>query len=457
MRILLDRREWLRLGPPALLGPMTLTARSADSPTGFGRAKSVLVLFTAGGMSQLETWDPKPDAPAEIRGAFGSIATRTPGVRFGEHLPLMASRSDQIALIRSLTHDDTDHGSAAYWTLTGRPHSRKSSNPSPSANDHPTLASAFQKLRPDWPAAVPAVHLNGPLLAPRLPAVGQNSGFLPHRCEPWVLGDPSEPDALKKLIGGRPDLPAARLASREELRGQLDRVYRQSRGWSDDLTPAYRRAAEAVGSEKFRAAFDLNGEPESTRERYGRNRSGQSCLLARRLVEAGVPWVTLFFNHGIRGQDDRPEEADAYGFDTHNDIFFALKNYLLPRFDRAASALLDDMAARGLLDSTLVLCVGEFGRAPLVAKEKNFAGDSPGRKHWAACYSGWAAGAGVRGGLVYGSSDRHGAYPSANAATPGDLAATLLSALGVRPNEEFEDTQGRPYRAAEGEALAGLY
>jgi hypothetical protein len=179
--------------------------------------------------------------------------------------------------------------------------------------------------------------------------------------------------------------------------------------------------------------------------------------LARRLVEAGVPWITVFFNHNIRGQDDHPELADEYGWDTHNDIFVTMRELLLPSFDHSFSALLEDLEARGLLKDTLVVCMGEFGRAPLVAVERSFKGRSPGRKHWAQCYSVVLAGAGIRRGAVYGASDRHGAYPQANPVTPGDLAATLFHALGIPADTQFTDLTNRPHRATSGNPVTAEY
>jgi hypothetical protein len=199
------------------------------------------------------------------------------------------------------------------------------------------------------------------------------------------------------------------------------------------------------------------GESAQVRDRYGRTRGGQACLLARRLVEAGVPWITVFFNHNIRGQDDHPELADEYGWDTHNDIFATMRDHLLPSFDHGFSALLEDLDARGLLTETLVVCMGEFGRAPLVAVEKTFKGSSPGRKHWAQCYSIVLAGAGIRRGAVYGASDRYAAYPQSNPISPGDLAATLFHALGIAADTHFTDLTNRPHRATTGNPVTGLF
>jgi hypothetical protein len=212
-----------------------------------------------------------------------------------------------------------------------------------------------------------------------------------------------------------------------------------------------------LASPRCREAFDLAAEPASLRDRYGRNRSGQACLLARRLVEAGVPLITVMCNHSNRGQDKDPHDTNAYGWDTHNDIFESLRVHLLPRFDQAFSALLEDLEARGLLDQTLIVCAGEFGRAPLVALEPKFAGRTPGRKHWASCYSAVLAGAGVARGAVYGSSDRFAAHPISNRVGPWDVAATMFWALGIDPATEYHDLEDRPRMVSIGQPITGLF
>jgi uncharacterized protein (DUF1501 family) len=219
----------------------------------------------------------------------------------------------------------------------------------------------------------------------------------------------------------------------------------------------YSQAFEMLSSSRCRQAFDLSAEPAGLRDRYGRNRSGQACLLARRLVEAGVPLITVIWSHSNRGQDKDPASTDAYGWDTHNDIFDALKTHLLPRFDLGFSALLEDLDQRGLLDETLVVCMGEFGRAPKIALEAKFAGTSPGRKHWASVYSIVMAGAGVTRGAVYGQSDRIAALPVADPVTPCDIAATIFSALGIDPAAHYTDTLGRPFPISVGRPIGGLF
>jgi hypothetical protein len=256
-----------------------------------------------------------------------------------------------------------------------------------------------------------------------------------------------------------PDVPAERMERRRSLLHTLEQAdaHGPAGRAARELDLSYGKAYELLAARRCREAFDLTREPRAVRERYGLHRPGQACLLARRLVEAGVPWVTVVWSHTNRGQDKHPGQTDWYGWDTHNDIFEALKVHLLPRFDTTFATLLEDLEARGLLDTTLVVCVGEFGRAPRVALEPRFAGASPGRKHWAAVYSAVLAGAGVaRGGLV-GASDRLGAYPSTPPVGPWDLAATMFAALGVDPAGHYTDPAGRPFPVTSGRPVAALY
>ncbi|HET6573265.1 MAG TPA: DUF1501 domain-containing protein [Fimbriiglobus sp.] len=444
-----SRRDWLRIGIPALLAASARPGLAGP----LARAKSVLVVFTSGGQSQLETWDPKPNAPVEVRGAFGTIPTALPGVRFCEHLPQLAKLADRFTLLRSMTHDDLDHGSACYLALTGQFHPRKSSNPPPAPTDFPALGAVLHRVRPTDRFPHSAFHVNGPLLAPIEASPGQYGGFLGHGYDPIELGDVSAGAAVLDGLSLPPDVSRDRLRARKSLAAALDSGALPVAGHADLLRKAY----ELIDSPRVRTAFELGKEPSKVRDRYGRYRAGQACLLARRLVEAGVPWVTAFFNHTIRGQDHHPDQTDEYGWDTHNDIFEAMREHLLPRFDHSFSTLLDDLDDRGLLKETLVVCMGEFGRAPLVAREKNFAGTTPGRKHWARCYTIVLAGAGVRRGAVYGASDRHAAYPQSQPVTPGDLAATMFGALGIPADTHYTDLADRPQRMTTGEPVAGLF
>ncbi len=420
------------------------------------RAKTVLYIVANGGQSQLDTWDPKPVAPREIRGDFAPIRTAVPGTLFCEHMPRLAQRADKFALIRSMSHEDLDHGSALYLALTGQYYIRKSTNPLPTPNDWPTLGSVVKRLRPPRATIETAIHLNGPAQIPINIGAGQFAGFLGPDREPLLLGDvTAERDPLPGLAPQQ-QLTARRRTLRESLRQHLESEHAAPRSVAQ-FEAMRDQAMNLLEIPSVQQAFDLEREAPALRERYGLDRSGQALLLARRLVEARVPWITVFWNHTGRGQDLAPETTTEYGWDTHNDIFYALKEQLLPRFDRSLSALLDDLAERGLLDDTLVVCAGEFGRAPLVALEKNFAGESPGRKHWGACYSVVCAGAGVTPGAVLGASDRAGAYPASESWGPWDLAATMLAALGIDPSGHFTDAVGRQFPLTTGRVITPLY
>lgn len=469
----LSRREWLRIGGIAgaqalLAASRAGAARAAPNENtrvpGFGRARSVILVYTSGGQSQLETWDPKPEAPAEIRGEFAAIPTAVPGTFIGEHLPRLAQLADRYTIVRSVSHDDLDHGSASYLALTGHFHPHKSSNPLPKPTDLPTYGSVLKRVRPTGRFPYDAVHVNGPALVPEIVAPGQDAGFLGRDYDPLLLGDVSATAIAVPCLGMQPDLPALRLAARQNLQsvlegscrnGELDRQF-PDRG-VQGMDNSYRQAFQLLSSPRCRDAFDLTAEAANVRDRYGRHRPGQACLLARRLVEAGVPLVTVIWNHSNRGQDKDSRSTDVYGWDTHNDIFEALKLHLLPRFDQGFSALLEDLDERGLLETTLVVCMGEFGRAPVVALEKKFAGDSPGRKHWASVYSIVLAGAGVARGTVYGASDGIAGQPRLNRVGPDDVAATIFSALGVDPSGHYQDAFGRPYPISTGKPIEGVY
>lgn len=461
----MNRRELLRLGgvggllmPFAGAKPVSAEPQQSGVP-GFGRAKSVILVYANGGQSQLETWDPKPDAPDTVRGEFAAIPTAVPGTFVSEHFPKLARLADRYAIIRSMSHDDLDHGSATYLALTGRFHTRKSSNPLPTPDDFPTPGAVLKRVRPTSRFPYTAVHVNGPAFVPLIAGPGQSGGLLGSDFDPLVLGDVDEKAVGLPGLSRQQELPTVRLDARRSLLESIDAFTRQlDRGQPvGELEGLYDQAYRMLASPRCRDAFDLTQEDDATRNRYGRNRAGQACLLARRLVEAEVPWVTVFFNHNARGQDVDPKKTDFYGWDTHNDIFTAMKNHLMPRFDLGFSALLEDLEQRGLLESTLVVCMGEFGRAPKIAIEKSFVGESPGRKHWASVYSIVMAGAGIRRGQVYGASDRLAAFPHTKKTGPWDVTATMFSALGVDPKQHFNDGLGRPFEISTGRPIAGLY
>jgi hypothetical protein len=429
------------LGLPGLYRSRAAT----PGPDGFGRAKSCLMIFMWGGPSQLDTWDPKPDAPAEIRGSFGTIATRTPGVRISEHFPMLASRTDKLAIVRSMSHDDFTHLSTAHRVLTGHlaptPHSDAAG---PSPNDWPHLGSLVARVRPRRGALPQAVTMPWTVAHPAAPggkAPGQHGGWLGKAYDPFrVEGDPNAPDFQVEGLGLPEGITADRLGGRRALRDRVDRVEGLS-GTGPLAWDGYcDRALDSLRSAEAAGAFRVDCEDPRLRDRYGRNTHGQCLLLARRLIEAGVPLVT------VNWHDDH-----KFFWDTHGDNFNQLKTRLMPPADQGLSALLDDLGSRGLLDETLVVWVGEFGRKPHITR------GNAGREHWPHCYSAVLAGAGIRGGAVYGASDRWAAYPARDPVGPDDIGATILHALGIDPATEVRDPVGRPLRINTGNHLTALF
>jgi hypothetical protein len=435
------RRDFLHVG---LLGLAGLTAPASAASR--RRARGVIQLFLWGGPAQQETFDLKPDAPEAVRSLFRPIATRTPGVRICEHLPRLAGLSDRYAIVRSLTHTGVNHGTSAYHMLTGRIHFSPGTLRHPSPDDHPSLGSAmtrFGRSPARLPAAVslPSVVYDGD--GGEVP--GQGPGMLGSRFGPFrVLGDPTRPDFSLASLQLPEEVDRRRLGARSDLRAGLERA-RKDLGRSlagRDLEAHYERALGWISSPALHRAFDLRSEPARLRQRYGWHPFAQSCLLARRLIEAGVPWITVYWN--------APTNADNQSWDTHTSATVRMRDHLLPAYDRAMSALLEDLEARGLLDGTLVVSMGEFGRTPKINKQG-------GRDHWGFCQSILAAGAGVRGGQVYGSSDAQAAYAADRPVRPDDLAATMLDVLGVSPDREIHDAQGRPHPVCQGKPVVGLF
>lgn len=454
----LSRRDWLQLGCAFGLGGLTSSLQGSQSKPP-QRAKSVIFVYASGGQSQIDLWDMKPNAPEEVRGIFKPISTTVSGLQVCEHMPKIAKIANRFTLLRNLSHDDLDHGSASYLALTGHFHTRKSSNPLPKPTDYPTYGSILHRVRPSKALPFSAVHVNGPAQVPEIQAPGQFSGFLGRGVEPLLLGDVTQGGIALDGLGPLPDVTESRQKARRTLLESVEnscRYLEQNREFMQMRT-SYQQAYQLLASKECRRAIDLRFEPSAIRERYGMHRSGQACLMARRLVEIGVPWITVIWNHSNRGQDRDVTNTDIYGWDTHNDIFSALKTHLLPRFDESFSALIEDLEQRGLLDETLVVCMGEFGRAPKVALEKNFKGTSPGRKHWAAAYSIIMAGAGVGKGHIVGATDRMGGYVKGKTYGPWDVAATLFAALGIDPSSHYTDSNGRPYAITTGKPIDEIY
>jgi hypothetical protein len=443
----LDRRCLMQAGTLGLLGSLGLPhLATASTDNGFGRAKQCLFLFMWGGPSQLDTFDPKPEAPLEVRGPFGVIDTNVPGLRFSEHFRRVSQQADKLALLRSLSHDDPAHLSSVHTLLTGQlPPVNKSDAEPPSDRDTPHLGCVISHL---WPAqgAMPSfVTMPWIVSHPAAPggrAPGQHGGWLGHQYDPFVVGgDPNEANWQVPALALIEGQSRERLGSRRQL---LDVLDRERRHWDDAAgRQVSLQQAQALGlltSAAVRSAFDLQQESPATRDRYGRNLHGQCVLLGRRLLDHGVPVVSINWHNDGRTF-----------WDTHSNNFNRLKNDLIPPADQALAAVLEDLSASGRLDETLVVWVGEFGRAPKITTK------SSGREHHPGCYCGLLAGGGVRGGQVYGGSDAHAEAPADLPTSPQDVTATVYHALGVPPETVLYDALHRPHRLSEGQAITALF
>lgn len=449
----LSRRQVLQAGSLSALGLSVAELQSRlaiAQESGLSlppkRAKACIFLFMWGGPSQLETFDMKPDAPAEVRGEFNPISTKVPGIQICEHFTKLALLTDKLAIIRSLTHDDPAHLSSGHATLTGQlaPVLKSDADP-PSAKDSPHLGALVSKLRPCTSGLPSFVAMPWKAFHPAAPggeAPGQHGGWLGSAYDGMLLGgDLNDPKWRPQGLSLPADIGIGRLESRVELLKMLDA---QRSGLHRSLAAGsygnhQTQALEMIGSPSVRSAFDLSQESNATRQRYGRNIHGQCVLMARRLVEHGVPLVSVNWHN------------DGKNFwDTHGNNFNRLKNDLIPPADRALAALLTDLKQRGLLDETIVAWVGEFGRKPQITAS------NAGREHWPFCYSGLLAGGGIRPGVVYGSSDKHAAHPTSNPVSPQDFATTILHAMGLPTHSALLDREERPHQITSGRVLHEL-
>jgi len=418
------RRAFLRLGTLGMAG-FTLgdlmaarDVRAGDGPA--APAKAVIVLWLWGGPSHLDTFDPKPDAPLEYRGPFESIATKIPGLRVNELLPGLARRADRFAIIRSMHHESNDHGIAGTIGLTGAISGAVGLDGKAQADAlRPSVGAIVGRLRPGQPGSLPPyVVLGNPLHQGLKRVVGEGGGTLGSAADPFRLD--YEPGSGLKLpdVALPESVSAARLQARWDLLGSLDADV--PGGAASKMGRHYRLARSLIASRSTTDALDLEAEPARVREAYGSHRFGQCCLIARRLVESGLPFVQVNWSTHV----EAPEDAGDGGWDMHDRYFQVMQDRHGWMLDRALSALLDDLQGRGLLDSTLVVAVGEFGRMPRI-------NDRAGREHWNQCYSALVAGGGIAGGRSVGASDRKGERPVDRPCTPADLNATILARLGI--------------------------
>jgi hypothetical protein len=450
-----SRRSFLHAGSVASLGlslpSRLLRAESAgtafkNAPSADGHRPSIrscVLIYFYGGPSHIDTWDMKPSAPREVRGEFAPISTTVPGLQVCEHLPRMARMAHKWSVVRSIHHPMTNHNAAAVEAMCGRtPLKGDLELLDDDALSFPAYGAVLSYLMPDSPLGLPHVALPHVMYnVVQLP--GQTAGFLGAAYERFqITNDPNAPQFDVSTLKLPPDVSSGRLKTRNHLLSVIDR-----QPGSPPKTPQRRSIEEHYGkafallrSEAVRHSLDIAKEPSPLRDRYGRNTFGQSMLLARRLVESGVRFVNV---------NDRIYNGQEANWDSHQSVFPRHRDHLLPPADQGFSALIEDLDARGLLETTLVIGMGEFGRSPRI-------NSSAGRDHWPHCYSIVLAGGGIKGGRVLGSSDKIGAYPATEPVSPGDLAATIFSSFGLDPMREIRDITGRPWRLAEGRPLTAL-
>ncbi|MGE0610026.1 MAG: DUF1501 domain-containing protein, partial [Pirellulales bacterium] len=439
-----SRRQWLRAGCASAFGlPAVLGAKNSPGAEGNNiaqaglpantasparRAKAVILIYLPGGLAQHETFDLKPDAPDGIRGEFNPIASDTPGIIVGEHLPLLAQRTRHYALVRSMSHQENNHFPATHKALTG--HVLPNQKPGDAENfatrgDWPCYAAAYDMLRPREDGIPNGVSLPHRLIGGTFLWPGQHAGFIGARHDPWQIEqDPNQPNFRDETLSLPAGITIDRLNQRQRLVAEFEQQRLQLINAAEEAAfgEQHALAVNLLTAGKMAAAFEIDREPAEVRDRYGRHSFGQSLLLARRLVQAGVTIV-------------QANMGGVQTWDTHENNFVGLRDKLLPPLDQGLSALLDDMSASGLLEETLVVMTGEFGRTPkisLVPGAKHV-----GRNHWPQSYSALFAGGGVQGGQAIGRSDSIGAYPITTSFSPDDLGTTLFNALGLAAGSEL--------------------
>lgn len=462
----LDRRTFLIAGGFSLFGAELATSAAYSEDRGSRRsARSAILIWLSGGASHIDTWDMKPDAPAEYRGLFRPTATSAAGIRLCEHLPYLARQTHHLAIVRSLGdfgRGTGDHHAGYYYNLTGHAPDRSFHQllnaRTPYKSDWPAMGSVVAMKRPPHPHLPNAITLPHKEGAPEFTRPGQFAARLGIAYDPmFVEGTRERPlEFTVPALSLRGDVTADRMLARRHLLRTVDEARRQADRELAlrDYTTHQHRAFALLTSPATQTAFDLSREPQAVRDRYGPGINAASMLLARRLVEAGVPFITVFWK-GDPKLDKLCQSGG--GWDTHGNNFNCLKDRLLPEFDRPFAALLDDLHQRGLLGDTLVLVSSEMGRKPRIGDTRSGGIRGAGRDHWTACMSVLLAGGGVRGGQIFGASDRRAEYPKDNPVGPEHIARTVFRALGIEDLHAI-DREGRPFHLMEdGRALTELF
>jgi hypothetical protein len=447
----LTRRGWLRLGALSvgkLVSSQLQGAERADRLV--PSARSCVLFVLQGGPSQLDIWDLKPTTPVEVRGPFRPASTSVPGVQFVEYLPRLARVAHLFTIVRSMSHKTVFHHAAGYQALSGQQPLRDGTVQSTGLTDHPHPGAILALKRPSSPELPTAVSLPNTIEEGFHPIPAQGGGFLGGRYAPFAVNaDPNDPTF--SVAGLEGEQGRKTLSDRRALLRKVNRA----RDWlaeghsAGQIEACQQRALDLLSSGAARKAFALRSEPSRLRDRYGRHKAGQSLLLARRLVEAGVGLVTVYWG----GRLNKPLPY----WDTHEDLEVRLKDELLPPFDQCFSAFLEDLESRGLLKTTLVVCLGEFGRTPRMGQFTGNGANPTGRDHWPHCYSLLVAGGRAGGGRVIGRSDRRGAYPADDPIAPQDVTATLLHDLGVNPRDPVRDAFGRMVPLCSGRVIPKLF
>ena len=448
----LSRRHLLRVGGMGLLGlSLPKLLRAETLPAGpVPRAKSVIFLYQFGGPSHIDMFDMKPDAPEGIRGPHKPIPSNVPGVHVSERLPRVARIMDKVTLVRSMTHTMKNHNSAAYYALTGHAPPVDDIRLKDSLELFPAYGSVVDRLAPtsgEMPTSVSFPHL----IRDGSVTPGQHASFLGKAHDPFFFAqDPNASDFGLPELSLPADVSLDRLEERRELQQIVDRQARllDYSATARGIDEYYRKALAMLNSTRLRDAFNLASEPAALRDAYGRHTYGQSCLLARRLVEAGAKFVTVYFSENIGGQSTTSGGWDTHGFNNTR-MYPIVEKYHLPMTDQTLPTLLHDLDNRGLLDSTLVVWMGEFGRTPRINANVS-------RDHWPQCYTALLAGGGVKRGFVYGASDKNGAYPSKDPVRPDDLAATMYHLLGINHETQVAGVGNRPVAVTDGKPVMGI-